>query len=589
MIDNDDQVPNLDEFDLEDFNEQSPWEMGDEDLFVSEESDEGGISRTFKIVFGVMLVVVVGIVIVLIAFALTSGNDISAGDQTRTAVIQTNTAVAVALNETGTAVEIANTATQSFIQTQEFFATQTEIAIQTVQAQQTIDAANTATQEFIATQTAAAEQTATQQALNEAATATAQALILKGRVVAENNTAFGNVQLRLYRDDGDSAFDPAEVAAAPTPAPGTPQEPGAGEPGTTEPGGEEPSDVTETGDQGGGDTLFANAKPIAYGETLQGTIPEGDVDSWTFTGTAGDIVTIRANASDIEQMDMFLELYGPDEEFLIEDDDSGGDFNAAIIDFTLPLDGQYLIQVDSVAAPGNYTLSLTLGAAPAPPADQPEVPPAEEVVPPSDEEAPPADDTLDGLLPTEETSYVLPPFARVVPRDGLAGRFQDDTPTPEPGDQLISTITTGPNGSFDFGVLEPGDYWLEIDYDSLPPDLQALVPAPTEGPVLLLVSVPTEGEVTFIVFPGPSPTPSPVTPGLSPEDMTGTAEALTTTPGEVVIVLTITPSPEMPESGLFSSDEDGNIDSASGLTILAIAAAGLVAVVFIARKLRTSA
>jgi hypothetical protein len=71
----------------------------------------------------------------------------------------------------------------------------------------------------------------------------------------------------------------------------------------------------------------------------------------------------------------------------------------------------------------------------------------------------------------------------------------------------------------------------------------------------------------------------------------------TGTPGQIV---TLTPTPEvegtivpgatMPGTGIFSDigDKGGDMSGTSGLTVLAIAAAGLIAVVFIARKLRTS-
>ena len=60
--------------------------------------------------------------------------------------------------------------------------------------------------------------------------------------------------------------------------------------------------------------------------------------------------------------------------------------------------------------------------------------------------------------------------------------------------------------------------------------------------------------------------------------------------------MTLTPTSElegtlatqaMPETGFFSDINEGG--GTSGLTVLAIAGAGLIAVVFIARKLRTSA
>jgi hypothetical protein len=62
-------------------------------------------------------------------------------------------------------------------------------------------------------------------------------------------------------------------------------------------------------------------------------------------------------------------------------------------------------------------------------------------------------------------------------------------------------------------------------------------------------------------------------------------------PGADQVTNVVVGSPAMPGSGIFSDAGDSiddATDNSNGLTVLAIAAVGLVAVVFIARKLRTS-
>jgi hypothetical protein len=105
---------------------------------------------------------------------------------------------------------------------------------------------------------------------------------------------------------------------------------------------------------------------VDYGETIAGELTESEqTGSFTFTGTAGDVVTI---ALDSAEFDPKVTLIGPDGQPLTEDDDSGPDLNALIREFTLPADGEYTIVVDGFrGAAGDRTLvgqfALTLNAA----------------------------------------------------------------------------------------------------------------------------------------------------------------------------------------------------------------------------------
>lgn len=105
---------------------------------------------------------------------------------------------------------------------------------------------------------------------------------------------------------------------------------------------------------------------IDYGETIAGELTESEqTGSFTFTGTAGDVVTIALDSSDFDPK---IDLVGPTGDPLTTDDDSGPDLNALIREFRLPADGEYVIVVDGFrGAAGDRMLlgqfALTLNAA----------------------------------------------------------------------------------------------------------------------------------------------------------------------------------------------------------------------------------
>ena len=532
----------LDEFG--DLSETPDFDLGEEPLpDLGGPEEEGGVSRTFKIVGGIIALGVIAIVVLLVLFAFNRGNKLTSNEKTSTAVVKTNVAIENQYNATLTALAMIEQATQTAVRNFEMTGTAQEFLAQTQRAIDATNAAQTATAEFIANQTQAAAQTATQAQVNEGLTATAQANTLKGRVFGKDGTAFVGATLKLYRDDGDGVFSPADL----TPTPG----------------------AGAAGAEGGATA----AGSVNYGETIQGTLSTGQKVAWTFTGSANDVVTIDAIASDPVQMDMFLELLGPNGNVLIGDDDSGDESNARISSYRLPTSGEYTIRVSSVAGAGDYSLMLSLGLS-VPGAGGSPTAPAEP-----------------GATPTTGGSTGYHPGMTGKP---LAVAFAQQNPTPQVSpDELISVITTATNGTFDFGSLEPGVYWLELDYNTLPPDLKALVPA--GSPLVIKVTVPVQGEINFEVG-GALPTPVPTSPpGLSSIDQTATEVARRTSVPAIVTLTatlevtgTITPAATMPGTGFFEDIGSGG-SGTGGLTVLAIAAAGLIAVLFIARRLRTSA
>ena len=579
--------------DVDDLNELDEMPPFEEDLILPEFDDEpgGGVSRTFKILGALLVLLVVGIVAVLVWWALQE-DELSPNDIARTEIVAINattyaeaTLTQESYNATVTANAIAQVASQEAIATFEFFQTQTQdaaIAAETATqeaafaaetaTQEAIIAAETATQDAIsaaqtqaaldeaATGTAFAEMdateasiaqtqaaeadamTATAEAANANATATAAASrLLTGQVIDEEGNIFGGVTLRLYRDDGDGVFNPAEDTAAESNPPARTPEPG-------------------------------DPQLMAYGDSVEESLQRDTADLWRFEGRAGDVVTIEVNAENSAGMDMYLVLLGPDEEPLIEDDDSGPELDSLINGYELPDDGTYTIQVSSVSGPGPYTLSLTgeIAASPGGAADDDDA----EADDAADEES----DAESAQPRVSDDSYLM------------LAQLGADTPTPIPGGDTFITFTqTDLEGAFAFEDLEPGIYWLVIDYETLPDSIRALIP-PTDE-LVIMVNVPVTGQVTFTVGVPPTPTPD------NSIQQTQTAGALTVTP-EVLE----SPSPEasatvgpdmtatLDQFGLLSDfGESSGLEGGSGLTVLAIAAAGLIAMVFIARRLRTAA
>lgn len=562
----DDFMPDLDDFG--DLDEAPPFDLAEEDLSIPgiDEEEEGGISRNFKIAGALILIAVIVVVILLIVFAL-GGDDLTDNQKTSTAVAQANATTTVEYGQTLEALDNIATATAAALATFNAQSTATQIAFETQQADQATAAAEQATADFIASQTAAANASATQQALDATATQTylddLAAKRIQGRVVDEEGTVFNDTTILLYRDtDNDGEFD----AAVEAPAPGEAVSP---------PGAEDLGEPT-------------GAQTINYGDTVTGTLAVGEPAVWTFTGATGDSVLIAAAASDPIQMDMFLELFGPDGDLLVGDDDSGGESDAAITGFVLPVDGEYTIRVSSVAAPGEYTLSLGLGLTiPDEPEPPTEAEPTQEALPGEDAGEDAGEGMDEGMMDESEEEGEGVSFQPGIEGEShvLARPAVQATPTPETGDEFIGEAVTDDQGEFDFGELdlEPGVYFLVLDYDSLPDDLKPLAPA--DEVVYVKVTVPTGGEpITFEITGVGGPVEVP----------TNTPEASFTppfTPGTPMFAtLTPTMEPTMPKTGIFDDINDGgsDIDGSSGLAVLAIAAAGLVAVVFIARKLRTS-
>jgi hypothetical protein len=109
-------------------------------------------------------------------------------------------------------------------------------------------------------------------------------------------------------------------------------------------------------------------QPVKYGDRLTGTIDASRaLYYFSFTGTAGDMVNIRMGraAGDLDPL-LYLYLYGADgtpQPIVANDNQSVATTNAAIIAFTLPQTGAYLIVATRAGAAqgttaGSFVLTL---------------------------------------------------------------------------------------------------------------------------------------------------------------------------------------------------------------------------------------
>ncbi len=106
--------------------------------------------------------------------------------------------------------------------------------------------------------------------------------------------------------------------------------------------------------------------PISLGDSLSGELSAGDgvnaaglqTDVYRFTGTAGQRIRVEMASDDF---DTYLQLSDAEGASLAEDDDGAGEGTNSRLSFTLPADGDYLIEARafSEGSLGAYTLGVT--------------------------------------------------------------------------------------------------------------------------------------------------------------------------------------------------------------------------------------
>lgn len=103
--------------------------------------------------------------------------------------------------------------------------------------------------------------------------------------------------------------------------------------------------------------LVSAQETITYGDTVEGTLEQGERSSYTFEAKEGDVLVISLRSTSFDPIVYLLDANGNE---LKRDDDSGGEFNSLISGFSVPVTGTYTIQAASFSdsASGQFTLSL---------------------------------------------------------------------------------------------------------------------------------------------------------------------------------------------------------------------------------------
>ncbi|WP_424950408.1 S8 family serine peptidase [Deinococcus sp.] len=118
-----------------------------------------------------------------------------------------------------------------------------------------------------------------------------------------------------------------------------------------------PADANEPND------TPATATPIAYGNVKDGVLPAGDVDLYSFTGTAGETAFINTHAV-TGSPDTHLQVLNASGKVLAENSSQRTGVLDAALDFVVPASGTYYIRVNDESASGGnpfntYWVSLS--------------------------------------------------------------------------------------------------------------------------------------------------------------------------------------------------------------------------------------
>jgi|GEM_PF-7006863 hypothetical protein len=92
---------------------------------------------------------------------------------------------------------------------------------------------------------------------------------------------------------------------------------------------------------------------------IEENLPLGETQTYLFEGSEGQVVTILLQSPALT-MDPYLFLYDSDGSILAQDDDSAGNLDAIIENFTLPADDTYTIEVTTAYGDGGGEYRLTV-------------------------------------------------------------------------------------------------------------------------------------------------------------------------------------------------------------------------------------
>lgn len=108
--------------------------------------------------------------------------------------------------------------------------------------------------------------------------------------------------------------------------------------------------------------LFTSGGSINYGQGIQSDLLRNGQQVWTFTASAGKLVSIVLSPLD-NDLDTILELFGPDGQQLLALDEGFSGDAEVVNGFEIPVTGEYSILVRSFAGNGgSYALALDEGS-----------------------------------------------------------------------------------------------------------------------------------------------------------------------------------------------------------------------------------
>jgi hypothetical protein len=104
------------------------------------------------------------------------------------------------------------------------------------------------------------------------------------------------------------------------------------------------------------EAAFAETSNLQYGMTVNGRLKAGDKVAYTFSGKAGDRISITVTSA----IDLNLLLRDDQGGKVAEDDDSGGNMQPALTNFALARTGSYTIIISSFTPTDEGPFTLTL-------------------------------------------------------------------------------------------------------------------------------------------------------------------------------------------------------------------------------------
>jgi hypothetical protein len=105
-------------------------------------------------------------------------------------------------------------------------------------------------------------------------------------------------------------------------------------------------------------------KPLARGRDSNAALGDEGVDQWLIQGNAGERVRVRMKSGDFDAYLLLGRLVDGGFELLHENDDESDGSTDALIEFTLPASGQYVVRATSFGGAGSGSYSIRFDAVP---------------------------------------------------------------------------------------------------------------------------------------------------------------------------------------------------------------------------------